>query len=84
MTEYLFVYRFRESVFVGEPLACGGVGDAEVLGQACYIVIGHGNSRMGTAVARTFITVESHGLIEALVNIKGCLPKRADWCAIRR
>ena len=70
MTEYCFVYRFLESVLVGEPLACGGGGDTEVLGQARYIVIGHSNSRMGTAVARTLVAVESHELIEALVNIR--------------
>jgi hypothetical protein len=61
MTEYLLAYRICKSVFVGEPLAGRGVGDAEALGQARDIVVGHGYSRMGTAVTGAFVAIESHG-----------------------
>jgi hypothetical protein len=59
VTKDLLVNGILKSVVVGKSLARSGGGNTEMLGQASYIVIGHCNSRVGAAVAGTFVAVES-------------------------
>jgi hypothetical protein len=70
MTQDLLTVRIFKGVSIGKPFARRGAGDAEVLRQARNIVITHRNTRMAAAVARTFVAVESHDLMDALVDAK--------------
>ena len=70
MTQDLLTDRIFKGVSIGKPFARRGAGDAEVPRQARNIVITHRNTRMAAAVARTFVAVESHDLMDALVDAK--------------
>jgi hypothetical protein len=62
MTEDLFIHRILELISVGKALARSRLGDIEMPGQSSYIEIAHGNSRMATAIPRTFRAIKLHRL----------------------